>query len=266
MPQLSDPTTVVLIVADESAEPFRSCQAALRAKGLQVHVLPTVYAAMARLAQDDGARWALVDIRTLDKSESAFCLQAPRYFPGLEVVVADLPGADRITERSPGLLPMTVDHFIAEVTGQHHPQPRPFVEESVAFEAAIPVAKTTEASEMPDNGGPIRPAPAEKPKSESPHVSRPTPPASSPATKPTQDDRTAEPPATSLHEAVRMRMAGGDPRLVQRRRPPAPPPKVPEPKVEKPDLSDDELAALLDADLDNESTSERPRHGEGNCP
>ncbi len=64
----------------------------LRQRGVDVHAASDVYAAMALLATGLPARHVVVDVRQLDNDEMQFLSLAPRYYPGLQILVPPLEG------------------------------------------------------------------------------------------------------------------------------------------------------------------------------
>jgi hypothetical protein len=64
----------------------------LRQRGVDVHPVPDVYAAMALLAGGLAIRHVVVDVRQLDDDEMQFLGLAPKYFAGLHILVPLLEG------------------------------------------------------------------------------------------------------------------------------------------------------------------------------
>jgi hypothetical protein len=221
----------ILIVADVVQPPFSDAVAALRQSGLAVAVAADVYTATAELALSSAFRHVLIDVRNLDPQERAFLQLAPRYFRGVRLCVADLPGASSRLRLDESPLPLkTVQSFISAVIAQR--------DEPVS---AIEI----QAEPMQSSA----PTPAPSP------PSAPPPPRPAPRAPLSTDSATIPSEAPSLHEAVRRRMAGDEPAPPQRKPPVRTPPKT------APTISPQELDALLTPD---ESIIPPSNPGDGN--
>ena len=206
----------VLFVGPLTDKTVADCAERLRRAGVQIEQVDDVYSAMARLATTPGLRHAVIDLASVDRAEAAFISLAPRYFPRLRIVISPTPGVqDRLASLNVTGEPTPIEQLETELVG--------LVEQRFA---------------------PAQPVPASEPEPASEEVAVEAEPAlEEPAsTEPESSDEQAEP---SLHEAVRMRMAGNDPRTIRRRPPsagaPTPPPRPPSGST----LSSEEVSALL---------------------
>jgi len=177
----------ILLVSNAQDDSLREAVEQLRGAGARVEIAPDVYAAMARLAQGDRFDRVAVDVRTLDRAESAFLQLVPRYCADVRIEVPWLDGTTRAVVQLGQ--PELQTSEIAEMV------------ESICRQAAL--------------GTMDRP-------SESPAVA--APPVPNLSTDGLADEAAAEP---SLHEAVRLRMAEGDESPPLRRRPPGAPGRTP---------------------------------------
>jgi len=199
----------------------------LRQRGVDVHPVPDVYAAMALLAGGLAARHVVVDVRQLDDDEMQFLGLAPRYFAGLHILVPLLEGTiARQHEQTGRALILPPADLIESILG-------------------IPFAVTAEGLDEPD-GGPgwfAEPMAEEDQQREQPLSTDGGP------------DAAGDGP--TLHEAVRQRMGEGA-TSPARRRPPGQPvspvdrvrPTPPDRQDKDPSsragaLSPDEIDALL---------------------
>lgn len=222
----------ILIVSDVEDAEVRDCTSALRSTGASVEVVPDVYAAVARLALGKDIVRVLLDIRTLDDKEMSFLRVASRYVPSVHVVVPSFSGtAQRAEAYGAGVQVVDVASIVASITDERAPEP--------------PSGENGPSASAPSAGAPSTAAPS----------------AEVISTNGESGPRASVP---SLHQAVRQRMAGDDPRAVRRRPPsadpaqpePAPPPSAPAPVPaggspesshvgETPGLSAEEVEALL---------------------
>ena len=220
----------VLVVSDLSDDSLRACLDALRLAAGSVELVPDVYAAMAKLAIDDHVSRVVLDVRTLDERELVFPRVMARYHASVQVLVPALDGtAARLERSAAGLRATDVQQIAAGI-----------VEEQLASVSApqAPEMETEPGPGIPDQPGrPEQVAPGEPtgPAGETgvevqpaaaadPIVAEPPAPSASPSegTRVLSTDGGAGslPPGPSLHDAVRARMAGDDPRHVARRTPP----------------------------------------------
>lgn len=220
---MSSERSSLLVVCDRRGDAAHSLVEALRQGGFRPTVLPDVYAAMATLARHPGPCRMILDVRQLDQSELTFLNLAPRYFPKLDLIAPVFSGtAQRTAELAPGLRSATVEGILQWVSRGAQASTSGYdrrAGETARFdEAAVgsqqlreDTVEVSEAGEADAYEPEARPSPA-------------TPP---PRPARLSTDGGPEHAATgpALHEAVRMRMAGDDPRLV-RRRPPAKPPEA----------------------------------------
>lgn len=208
----------ILIVADVAQPPFSDAVAALTRSGKALAVAADVYAATAELALSPGLRHVLIDIRNLDPHERAFLQLAPRYFRGVQIYVADLPGASTSLRLDENTVPLkTVQSFVSAILTQ----PEDLSSEIVPQTRPSPPSAAMDASAPASAPPPLRAAPRK--------------PLSTDGV-PTGGD------GPSLHEAVRRRMASDEPALPQRKPPVRTPPKA------APTISPQELDALLAPD------------------
>ena len=202
----------ILIVADVAQPPFSDAVAALTRSGKALAIAADVYAATAELALSPGLGHVLIDVRNLDPQERAFLQLAPRYFRGVRFCVADLPGASARLRLDENTIPLsTVPSFVSTILTQKDEAPSEIV---LQTRLSPPPASATAVP-------PLKAAPR-KPLS--------------------TDSIPAEGDSSSLHEAVRRRMAGDEPAAPQRKPPVRTPPKA------APTVSPQELDALLAPD------------------
>jgi hypothetical protein len=173
--------TQILLVSNAQDDSLREAVEQLHGAGALVEIAADVYAAMARLAKGERFDRVAVDVRTLDRAESAFLQLAERYFDGIRVEVPWLDGTTRAVVQ----------------LGQ------PELRTTEIAEMVAGIVKGTATATAGDSTEPSREA-------------APPPPRLS--TDGVAADTTTGP---SLHEAVRLRMGGGDEPAPQRRRPPA---------------------------------------------
>lgn len=219
----------ILIVGDASPDAFARFVAGLRDAGIEAASARDVYAAMSLMTRLENLRYAIVDVRSLDRAEAAFLTLAPRYFSSVEIVIPLLPGVeDRLQTLGISRSPVELSHFLGEL------RLSAVMPESGHLESDASRLGGSEDSERPPDGEGV-------PSDELLDVEPFTIPSLGEAEELIQsqaDDQapeaaglTAPEPergiaeaeisaAPSLHEAVRMRMAANDPRVI-RRRPPA---------------------------------------------
>jgi hypothetical protein len=177
----------ILIVADVAQPPFSDAVAALTRSGKAFAVTTDVYTATAELALSPDFRHVLIDIRNLDPQERAFLQLTPRYFRGVRICVADLPGAATRLRLDETQIPLkSVQSFVSGV---------------LSLEAESPA----ELVRVSHTAAPLRAAPR-KPLS--------------------TDAAPAGDGGPSLHEAVRRRMASDEHAVPQRKPPTRTPPKT----------------------------------------
>lgn len=208
----------ILIVADAAQPPFSDAVAAWSEAGAAIIVVSDVYSAIAQLALVPDIRHVLIDIRHLDPHERAFLQLAPRYFRDVQLCIADLPGAS------------------VRLRLEDNPAPMKSV---AAFVAATLASPVHEDRRIHEDSWPVRPM--EQPTAEAPPIDAPDAPPPRPPLS-TDGGLPADDAAPSLHEAVRRRMAGDDPGMIQRKPPVRTPPRP------APTVSPQELDALLAPD------------------
>jgi hypothetical protein len=256
----------VLVVSDSGDASLQACLAGLASAGARVTTVADVYTAMAKLALGMDASIVLLDARTLDERELSFPRLAARYHPAVKVVVPLLDGtAQRLGAGSAGLHAVDIASIVASIQAQHAPSlealspPQPLAVQAERLEQL-------EAQPAPPWEGE---APAEPPESDEPEPddeSAAGEEAISPTAAPapgvtpllrlsTDGGPEAAPPGPSLHEAVRARMTGDDPRRTRRA-----PPARPAEEGRKAPLSPEELDALLG------DAEERPTRGSAATP
>lgn len=223
----------ILIVADVAQPPFSDAVAALTCSGKALSVTADVYAATAELALTPSLRHVLIDVRNLDPHERAFLQLAPRYFRGVQICVADLPGASTRLRLEESLFPLkSVPAFVTAILASHDESTSAIEPKSRAPQPSAPIV--TPPSSSPPMPPPLRAAPRKPLSTDS---------------VPTGGD------GPSLHEAVRRRMASDEAAAPQRKPPVRTPPKA------APTISPQELDALLAPD----ETSIPPSNpGDGN--
>lgn len=234
MTGLSSASERILIVADSTTGPIARGISALRAAGIPLVIATDVYEAMAILATRHSIKNVLLDARSLDNAELSFATLASRYFTNVEVVIAALDGtSDRLAGHPDAARVMTIDAFLASL-------------------ATAPLqAPTTPLTRIEQSQA----------ESDTPQTSAPPPRLS------TDGGIDAVEPGPSLHEAVRMRMKGNDPRVVRRR-----PPSKDSPSNEMGPSSDtdaalrisrEEIEALLQPKIPAPEAPNAPREGPG---
>jgi hypothetical protein len=271
----------ILVVSDSGDASLQACLAELASAGARVTTVADVYTAMAKLALGMDTSIVLLDARTLDERELSFPRLAARYHPAVKVIVPLLDGtAQRLGAGLVGLHPVDVASIVASIQAQHAPSlealspPQPVAtpadrgeraEAEVQAEPALEPADADEALAS-DEGEPDDESAAGEeaisPTAAPLNVAQP-PSAVSPATGgtpvphrlSTDGGPEAAPPGPSLHEAVRARMTGDDPRRTRRA-----PPARPAEEGRKAPLSPEELDALLD------DAEERPTRGSAATP
>jgi hypothetical protein len=227
------PDGVVLFVNGFDDAELCRCRAALADRGAAVETVGDVYAAMARLGSAPAVSRVVVDVRYLDAAELAFVNLAPRYFHDVEVVVAAMAGAVDCPDFDlPGVRRLTPRELIASAaTGVGR-----FDEFDAAAAPAPPDVPGSQVqpgwSHPPDCPEPETFGSAEPPRSMPLVPDRPL------STDGGPDDSGDD---ESLHDAVRRRMAGEDPRVV-RRRPPGSQPREADESVAGP-FADEPSAA-----------------------
>jgi hypothetical protein len=210
----------ILIVADVAQPPFSDAVAALTRSGKAFAVTADVYTATAELALSPDFRHVLIDIRNLDPQERAFLQLAPRYFRGVRICVADLPGAATRLRLDETQIPLkSVQSFVSGVLSLEAESPAELVR--VSHLPQPPASGAAPPSTPPPTAAPLRAAPR-KPLS--------------------TDAAPAGDGGPSLHEAVRRRMASDEHAVPQRKPPTRTPPKT------APTISPQELDALLAPD------------------
>jgi hypothetical protein len=219
---------------------------------------------MARLARERFLRYVLLDVRPLDRHEAAFADLAPRYYPGIELIVPLLKGtAERLSEHLPRLRSATPE-AIVEALGGKAVEPVGIDDSSFGpeppaagrDEERIAMADEPSASNddpwrdtaAAESGRPATPEPLTAAAASAP---LPAPAAIRLSTDGGPDEAHSGP---ALHEVVRMRMAGDDPRAVRRRPPSKTAPSQPKltPGQTEPDRGPSLLREELDALLAEE--------------
>ncbi|RIK69346.1 MAG: hypothetical protein DCC65_00980 [Planctomycetota bacterium] len=260
---------MILLVGESRPESPGTVRDAFDRRGIAVEQAADVYQAMSRLTTLDNIRYAVVDVRSLDRAEAAFINLAPRYFPSVEMIIPLVPGVeDRL--RTLGILrqPVDLNRFVSELAPLSEPAAVDSPADDTDFASQPPTGGPPEslvldAIEIP----PTEPADGESadPVAETPFVLDRRPAASAfesgpdePAEAPPQsiEIATSAEPEPPLHEAVRRRMAANDPRTIRRRPPMSQGPLSAEarPQDDGAALSRDEVEALL-------SNIENPRRG-----
>jgi len=254
----------VLIVSDRCDGALEQMMRRVEEQGWRVVHVPDVYAAMARLARERSLRYVLLDVRPLDRHEAAFADLAPRYYPGIELIAPLLKGtAERLSEYLPRLRSATPEAIVEALSGEAV-EPAVIGDSSVGPEqsaAGRDAERTAQTDEPSASNGDAcqemaaaesgRPATPEPPTAAAANAPLPAPAAIRLSTDGGPDEAHSGP---ALHEVVRMRMAGDDPRAV-RRRPPsksAPPQPTRSPGQTEPDRGSSLLREELDALLAEE--------------
>lgn len=218
----------VLFVGPLTDKTVADCAERLRRAGVQVALDADVYSAMARLATTPGLRFVVMDIASVDRAEAAFISLAPRYFPRLRIVIAATPGArERLASLNVNGEPTPIEELEADLLGLVDQRPAPVRPALVA--AQLPKRDETVSETEPA------------------------------VEEVAGSDKQPEP---SLHEAVRMRMAGNDPRTIRRRPPSAGAPTPPRPPSGS-TLSSEEVSALL-GDMPPGNNDDGPRNEASN--
>jgi hypothetical protein len=271
---------VILLVSATDDEPVRDCVARLIDVGATVTVLPHVYAATARLALGEPVSNVLLDIRVIDDYEMAFLRTAARYYPSVEITVPLFKGTiERVAAYGASVRAMDVDSIVASTvvrpseasTGEPSavraaPGPPPRLEPDIAHEEQRAVASPRKAEVPLAPAASPAPGPPSAVHHEQPRTDAPS----------TDGGPDGGPEGPALHESVRARMAGNDPRIVRRAPPrvgpkqtrpgdgpgsspagPAPTGNQPSPPPDGPALSPEEVDALLA----NEEPTERDSPG-----
>lgn len=229
-----------LLVGSFSEDSMVACADRLRRAGALVHHVDDVYAAMAMLTECPEVRIAIVDVNSLDRFESSFVTLAPRYFPRLRV-------------------------FIPRSAGTHDRM----ISLGLSGEPASMESIEEELREIAGYGGnAISADRAASPRQEAPSpqlTSGSAPPqAGNNDDAPTDDDEAAADSGPSgepsLHEAVRMRMVGNDPRMIQRRPPTGSSSPTPRPPTST-SLSAAEVSALLGEESGTQSSEDTEDEG-----
>lgn len=250
----------ILIVGDASSDAFARFLDGLRDAGIEAASARDVYAAMSLMTRLEDLRYAIVDVRSLDRAEAAFLTLAPRYFSSVEIVIPLLPGVeDRLQSLGISRSPVELSHFLGEMrlsggapdSGRLDPaSSRLGGREAETFP---PETEGGDSDELLDVE-PFRiPSLGEAEELIHSSVDDPAPEAAGqetpePEQGATAPDISAEP---SLHEAVRIRMAANDPRVIRRRPPAGHSANAPgmdtrtEPSTDESTLSAEEMAALL---------------------
>ena len=265
----------VLVVSDSGDASLQACLAGLASAGARVTTVADVYTAMAKLALGMDASLVLLDARTLDERELSFPRLAARYHPAAKVVVPLLDGtAQRLGAGSVGLHPVDIASIVASVQAQRVPNlealspPQPVATpadrgeraEAEAELQAEPALEPADADETlaSDEGEPDDESAAGE---EAISPTAAPAPGVTPLRLSTDGGPEAAPPGPSLHEAVRARMTGDDPRRTRRT-----PPARPAEEDRKPPLSPEELDALLDDAKPDEGGPRRAAEGGGGGP
>lgn len=213
-----------LLVGSFSEDSMKACADRLRRNGAPIHRVDDVYAAMAMLTERPELRIAVVDVGSLDRFEASFVTLAPRYFPRLRVLI---PRTSDTQNRmiSLGLTgePATLEYIEEELGG-------------VAGNDGSAISTDRAAS-------PLRESPPPKLSSTS-TLPRPGNSDDAPADADESAADSETPSEPSLHDAVRMRMAGNDPRMIRRKPPTGPGASTPRPPTST-SLSAAEVSALL---------------------
>lgn len=261
----TSPRPRLLIVSDLHDETFCAGVEELRAAGAAIQMAPDVYTALACLATGEKNLRVVLDVRTIDEREMAFSRVVARYYPTVEVVIPRLEGtAERLARSTVGLRAIDVRTLAARIEEESRL--------SLDLEC-VPAGEELRTS-VPNPTATLEPpllpvadAPAEQ---ESPLPTEELAPAQPTATETpplsTDGGPEAVPPGPSLHDAVRARMAGDDPRNTARRTPPGSP-RVSPPAAagsappamsaaDRPNLSPEEYDALLGEEGADSSTPE----------
>lgn len=203
----------VLIVGPLADKALADCAERLRRGGLKVLLVDDVYSAMAALASRVDLRKVVIDVCPLDRPESAFVELAPRYFPKMKLWIPLLSGTrDRLATLGLTAHATEIGEIESDLLGIDH--------------APVPSTEPQATTES-DADAVLREAPKNEPAAAG----------EAPVNNSESD------PEPSLHEAVRMRMAGNDPRMIRRKPPAAATPPVQRPPAAT--LSSEEVSALL---------------------
>lgn len=201
-----------------------ACADRLRRNGASIYRVDDVYAAMAMLTERPELRIAVVDVGSLDRFEASFVTLAPRYFPRLRVLIPRSTGThDRMISLGLSGEPATIEDIEEELRGiAGYDGNANSTEQAASLQRESPPSQLSPTSTLP------RPDNSDD--------------------DPTDTDESAAdsetPSEPSLHEAVRMRMAGNDPRMIRRKPPTGPAASTPRPPTST-SLSAAEVSALL---------------------
>ncbi|MBE7506537.1 MAG: hypothetical protein HS101_09655 [Planctomycetia bacterium] len=213
-----------LLVGSFLEDSMDACADRLRRAGVPIHRVDDVYAAMAMLTERPELRIAVVDVSSLDRFEASFVTLAPRYFPRLRVLIPRASGTlDRMISLGLTGEPATLEYIEEELRGIAGNGGHAILADQAASpRREPPPTQLTPASAFPqpDDEG------------DAPSASNDAAAVSEPSGEP------------SLHEAVRMRMAGNDPRMIRRKPPTGPSAATPRPPTST-SLSAAEVSALL---------------------
>jgi hypothetical protein len=201
-----------------------ACADRLRRNGAPIHRVDDVYAAMALLTERPELRIAVVDVGSLDRFEALFVTLAPRYFPRLRVLIPRTSGTqDRMISLGLSGEPAPIEHIEEELRGiAGYDGNATSTDRAASLQRESPPSQLSPTSTLPRPGN---------------NVDDPTE-----ADEFAADSETPSEP--SLHEAVRMRMAGNDPRMIRRKPPTGPSAAAPR-KPTSTSLSAAEVSALL---------------------
>ncbi len=231
---------VTLLVSSTNDDWVLDCAERLAEAGASVDLVPNVYAAMARLTLDTDIRRVLLDIRTMDKGEAAFLRVAARYYPSIDVIIPAFPGAaERAAALGIGLPPTSVDAVTAaaeledalaapttdastEVTAAAAgDDATDHVTDGGVTEADVEAPPGELAASLPpqtptSQADPVQQEPPLDPNDELPLDADSDSVAAPTGALSTDGGPESAPAGPSLHDAVRARMAGDDPRTSRR--------------------------------------------------
>jgi len=213
-----------LLVGSFSEDSMVACADRLRSSGVLIHRVDDVYAAMALLTGRPEMRIAVVDVSSLDRFEASFVTLAPRYFPRLRVLVPRSIGThDRMISLGLSGEPATIEDIEEELRGiAGYDGDATSTDRAASLQRESPPSQLLPTSTLPRPGN--------------------NDDVSIDADESAADSETPSEP--SLHDAVRMRMAGNDPRMIRRKPPTGPSAAAPRPPTST-SLSAAEVSALL---------------------
>lgn len=255
----------VLVVGDRRTPALAKGFESLIRAGVSAVFASDVYEAMAVLALRPTIRRLLIDIRGLDGAEADFLTLAPRYFPSVDITVPLLERTgERVAMLGVSRRVARVEDFVSEVLGGGAQLFRAADSQLAPPPSSVPNAPNADFgnSKVDHQSAPEEPGTTDQPidadERDVPRSEFRVPGSPRGPRRPLSTDGgfDAAEKGPTLHESVRMRMGGNDPRTVRRRPPgagPATPPASRSSHLTGADaaLSREELDALLNDEPTN---------------